>query len=198
MDALYKTGEIQKALSLLSEMKDYKVELDSSSYSIAICCFVEKGEIQEACSCQNKVIEMSCVPSVPAYLSLVRGLCQTEEIDAAMMLVRECLGNVESGPMEFKYALRVIHVCKESNAAKVIEVLDEMKEEGLSPSEVIFCAIIFGICKHGTLQTCKEVFAELKDRKDLAETDMVVYDEMIIEHMNKKTSDLVLSGFLWS
>uniref|UniRef100_A0A1J3INC3 Pentatricopeptide repeat-containing protein n=1 Tax=Noccaea caerulescens TaxID=107243 RepID=A0A1J3INC3_NOCCA len=137
MDALYKTGEIQKSLSLLSEMRDYGFEPDSSSYSIAISCFVEEGEIQEACSCYNKVIEMSCVPSVPAYLSLARGLCRTGEIDSAMMLVHECLGNVASGPMEFKYALRVIHVCKGDKAEKVIEVLDEMKLEGVSPDEVI-------------------------------------------------------------
>ncbi|KFK31637.1 hypothetical protein AALP_AA6G139000 [Arabis alpina] len=191
MEVLYKIGEIQKSLSLLSEMKDHGFEPDSSSYSIAICCFVEKGEIQEACSCHNKVIEMSCIPSVPAYLSLAKGLCQTGEIDAAMMLVRECLRNVESGPMEFKYALRVIHVCKECNVMKVIEVLDEMKLEGSSPNEVIYSAIIFGMSKHGSIEAAKEVFSELKDRKDLTEADIVVYDEMLIKHMNKKTSDLV-------
>ncbi|VVB07918.1 unnamed protein product [Arabis nemorensis] len=189
MDVLHKIGEIQKSLSLFSEMKDYGFEPDSSSYSIAICCFVEKGEIQEACSCHNKVIEMSCVPSVSAYLSLARGLCQTGETDAAMMLVRECLRNVESGPMEFKYALRVIHACKESNVKKVIEVLDEMKLESLSPSEVIYCAIIFGMSKHGSIKAAKQVFAELKDLKYLTEANLVVYDKMLIEHIKKKTAD---------
>ncbi|KFK28679.1 hypothetical protein AALP_AA7G032500 [Arabis alpina] len=194
MESLYKMGDVQKSLSLFYEMRDCGFKPDSSSYSIAICCFVEKGEVQEACSCHEKIIEMSCVPSIAAYLSLTRGLSQIGEIDAVMILVRECLGNVESGPMEFKYALRVCHVCKGNNAEKVMEVLDEMNKEGVSISEVIYCAIISGMCKHGTIKAGREVFAELRKRKVMTEADMVVYDEMLVEQTKKKTADLVLSG----
>ncbi|ESQ55315.1 hypothetical protein EUTSA_v10024515mg [Eutrema salsugineum] len=194
MEALYKMGNIHKSLSLFFEMREYGFEPDSSSYSIAISCFVEKGDVQEACSCHEKIIEMSCVPSTSAYLSLTKGLCQIGEIDAVMKLVRECLGNVESGPMEFKYALRVCHVCKVNNAEKVMEVLDEMNQEGVCISEVIYCAIISGMCKHGTIKAAREVFAELKKRKVMTEAEMIVYDEMLIEQTKKKTADLVLSG----
>ncbi|XP_010537374.1 PREDICTED: pentatricopeptide repeat-containing protein At4g20740 isoform X2 [Tarenaya hassleriana] len=194
MDALYKMGDIQKSLSLFFEMKDFGFQPDATSYSIAICCFVEKEEIQEACSCHNKIIEMPHFPSVAAYSSLARGLCRIGEIDAVMMLVRECLGNHESGPMEFKYVLRAVHACRASNAENVMDVLDEMIQEGCLPSEVIYCAIISGMCKHGTIQAGREVFTELKSRKLLTEADMIVYDEMLIEHMQKKTADLVLAG----
>ena len=54
---------------------------------------------------------------------ITKGLCKTREIDAAMMLVRDCLANVTSGPMEFKYTLSVVHACKSGGAEKVIEVL---------------------------------------------------------------------------
>ncbi|KAI9198198.1 hypothetical protein LWI28_011731 [Acer negundo] len=66
MGALHKIGDVQKALSLYGEMKDLNLELDSSTYSIAIQCFVENEDIQEACACHNKIIEMSHVPSVAA------------------------------------------------------------------------------------------------------------------------------------
>lgn len=194
MEALYKMGNIEKSLSLLSEMRDSGFEPDSSSYSIAIRCSVEKGQVQEACLYHEKITELSCVPSVAAYLSLARGLSQIGEIDAVMLLVRECLGNVESGPMEFKYALRVCHECKASSAEKVIEVLDEMNQEGVCISEVIYCAIISGMSKHGTIKVAREVFAELKKRKVMTEAEMVVYDEMLVEQTKKKTADLVLSG----
>ncbi|CAN8325415.1 unnamed protein product [Cochlearia groenlandica] len=194
MEALYMMGNTQKSLSLFNEMRDIGFEPDSSSYSIAISCFVERGEIQEACSCHEKIIEMSCVPSITAYLSLTRKLSKIGEIDAVMILVRECLGNVESGPMEFKYALTVCHVCKKNNAEKVIEVLDEMNQEGVLVNEVIFCAIIYGMSKHGTIKAAREVFGELKKRKVMTEADTVVYDEMLIDHTKKETADLVLSG----
>ncbi|CAA7017626.1 unnamed protein product [Microthlaspi erraticum] len=195
MEALYKIGDVQKSLSLFSEMKGFGFEPDSSSYSIAICCFVEKGEVEEACSCHEKITDMSCVPSIAAYLSLNKGLSQIGEIDAVMIIVRECLGNVESGPMEFKYALRVCHVCKgSSNAEKVIEVVDEMKQQVVSINEVTYSAIIFGMCKHGTIKAAREVFAELKKRKVMTEAETVVYDEMLVEETKKKTADLVVSG----
>lgn len=193
MGALHKKGELKKAMSLFDEMKESAFEPDSSTYSIAIACFVEMGDIKEACVCYNKIMEMSSVPNVAAYCALAKGLCNIGDIDAAMMLVRDCLANVTSGPMEFKYSLSVLHACK-SGDAKVVEVLNEMMQQGCPPNEVIYCAIISGMCKHGTMEEARKVFLNLRDRKLLTEANMIVYDEMLIDHMKKKTADLVVSG----
>ncbi|GMN53704.1 hypothetical protein TIFTF001_022836 [Ficus carica] len=194
MEALYKTGMAKKALSLLSQMKDMNVQPDSSTYSVAIECLVEDGDVKEACVCHNKIVEMSCVPSVSAYCSLARGLCNIGEIDAAMMLVRDCLASVDSGPMEFKYALTVLHECKSSKAEKVIEVLDEMMQQGCPPNDVVYSAVISGMCKHGTIEEARKVFSNVRGRKLLSEARTIIYDEILIEHMKKKTADLVVSG----
>ncbi|GAV69403.1 PPR domain-containing protein/PPR_1 domain-containing protein/PPR_2 domain-containing protein/PPR_3 domain-containing protein, partial [Cephalotus follicularis] len=194
MGALLNTGNVKKVLSLYGEMKDLNLEPDSMTRSIAIICFVETGDIQEACMCHNKIIEMSDVPSIAAYRSLVKGLCKIGDIDAAMMLARDCLASVRSGPMEFKYTLTIIHVCRSCNAEKVIEVLDEMMQEGCPLDDVIYFAIIYGMCKHGTLEEARKAISKLRERKILTEANTIVYDEMLIEHMKKKTADLVLSG----
>ena len=164
------------------------------TYSIAIECFVEIGDIEKACLCYNKIMEMSLVPSVAAYCALAKGLCKTGDIDAAMMLVRDCLANVTGGPMEFKYTLSVVHAYELGGAEKVIEVLNEMMQQGCPPNEVIYFAIISGMCKYGTIEEARKVFLNLRDRKLLTEANMIVYDEMLIEHMKKKNADLVLSG----
>lgn len=164
-------------------------------YSTAIKCFVEIGDIGEAGLCYNKIKEMSLVPNVDAYYYLVKGLCKIGEIDAAMMLIRDCLANVTDGPMEFKYTLAVLHVCKLNNAKKVMEVLNEMMEQGCSFDDgVICCAVISGMCKNGTVEEAREVFSNMKERAILTEADLIVYDEILIDHMKKKTADLVLSG----
>ncbi|KAF7824644.1 pentatricopeptide repeat-containing protein [Senna tora] len=194
MDSLQKIGEVKNALSLFDEMNGSTCTPDSSTYSIAILCYVDLGEIQEACACHNKIIEMSCIPSVAAYTCLSNGLCRIGEIDAAMMLVRDCLANVMSGPMEFKYTLTILHACKSNDAEKVIEVLNEMMQEGCPPSDIICCAIISGMSKHGTIEEARKVFTNLGERKLLTEANTIVYDEMLIDHMKKKTADLVLAG----
>ncbi|XVF24230.1 hypothetical protein REPUB_Repub13aG0109800 [Reevesia pubescens] len=193
MEAHHKTGKVKQALSLFQEMKDLNFKPDSSTYSIAIICYVEEEDIEEACVCHNKIIEMSCVPSVDAYYSLAKGLCKIGEIDAAMMLVRDCLGNVTSGPLAFKYTLTILHACK-SGAEKVMEVLNEMMQEGCPADNVICSAIISGMCKYGTIEEARKVFANLRTRKLLTEANAIVYDEILIEHMEKKAADLVLSG----
>lgn len=194
MEALHKAGMVKKALLLFHEMKDLNLQPDSTTYSVAITCYTEVGDIKEACDCYNTIIEMSCVPSVAAYRYLAGGLCKTAEFDAAMMLVRDCLASVSSGPMEFKYSLSILHACKSSNADKVIEVLNEMMQQGCPPDDVICSAIIHGMCMHGTIEEARKVFSNLRERKLLSEAKVIVYFELLIEHMKKKTADLVLSG----
>ncbi|KAL5543653.1 hypothetical protein UlMin_007437 [Ulmus minor] len=181
-------------LSLFNEMKDLNIQPDSSTYSVAITCFVEDGDIHEACECYNMIIQMSCVPSIAAYCSLARGLCKLGEIDAATMLVRDCLASVSSGPMEFKYTLTIIHACKSCNAEKVIEVLDEMMQQGCPLDDLICCAIVSGISKYGTIEEARKIFLMLRERKLMSEANTIVYDEVLIEHTKKKTADLVRSG----
>ncbi|XP_027341635.1 pentatricopeptide repeat-containing protein At4g20740-like [Abrus precatorius] len=194
MDSFHKIGEMKKALSLFDELKCSNLKPDSFTYSVAILCLVDLGEIQEACACHNNIVEMSSIPSVAAYRCLAKGLCKIGEIDEAMMLVRDCLGNVTSGPMEFKYSLTVIHACKSNDAEKVIDVLNEMIEQGFPPDNVIYSAIISGMCKHGTIEEARKVFSNMRERNFLTESDTIVYDELLIDHMKKKTADLVLSG----
>ncbi|KAJ4975938.1 hypothetical protein NE237_001044 [Protea cynaroides] len=196
--AFHSTGDVKEALSLFNEMNNSEVRLDSSTYSTIIPCFVEIGDIKEACLCYNKMNEMSCAPTVAAYVSLVKGLCKIGEIDAALLLVRDCLASVTSGPMEFKYSLTVLHACKSGNADKVIEVLNEMMQQGCPPDDIIYFAVIYGMCKHGTLEEGRKegrkVFAYMKERGLLREAKMILYDDLRIDHMKKKMANLVLSG----
>lgn len=194
LEALYKSRQTKEALSLFREMKDSNFAPNSSTYSYAIMCLVDLEDVREACTWHNKITEMGSIPSVAAYSSLVNGLCKIGEIDAAISLVQDCLANVTSGPMEFKYTLSILHACKSNDADKVIEVVNEMLDQGCIPNEIIFCAIISGMCKHGTLEEARKVFSSMKEQKYLSEANMILYDDLLIEHMKKKTGDLVLSG----
>ncbi|CAM8955198.1 unnamed protein product [Rhodiola kirilowii] len=194
MGAFHKMGDVKKASSLFTEINDLGLNPDASTYSISIECFVEDGDIHKACEYYNKIVESSDVPSIAAYSSLAKGLCRNQEIDAAIMLVRDCLASVTDGPMEFKYTLAILHSCKSGSAEKVLEVIDEMMEQGCQPDELIYSAIISGMCRHGNLDEARKVFASIRACKLLSEANTIMYDEILIEHMKKKTADLVLCG----
>ncbi|KAA0050180.1 pentatricopeptide repeat-containing protein [Cucumis melo var. makuwa] len=194
MGALHRYGQANKALEIYNDMKNSNIEPDSTTYSIAVLCFVEIGKIREACASHNKIIELGSVPSMAAYCSLSEGLFKICEIDAVMMLVRDCLANVESGPQEFKYALTIVHACKSGKAEMVIDVLKEMVLQDCAPSSVAYSAIISGMSKYGTFNEAKKVFLHLRERSQLTEANCIVCEELLIEHMKKKTADLVRCG----
>ena len=69
-----------------------------------------------------------------------------------------------------------------------------MIEEGCSPNEIIYCAVISGMCKHGTIEEARKVFSNLKERLFLTEATEILFDDVLIEHMKKKTGELVVTG----
>ncbi|XP_068661849.1 pentatricopeptide repeat-containing protein At4g20740 isoform X2 [Aristolochia californica] len=194
ISGLHKIGEVTKALTLFEELKGLDLKPDSCTYSNVILCLVDSGDIKEACSCYNKIKEMAGIPSIPAYRSLVRGLCMAGEIKPAIMLVRDCLGNVTMGPIEFKYTLTILHFCKVGVAEKFIEVLEEMVEQGIEIDVTICCSIIYGFSKYRTLEEARKVFSLMKERKLLTEANAIVYDDLLVEHLKKTTAGLVLSA----
>ncbi|KAI0527527.1 hypothetical protein KFK09_003131 [Dendrobium nobile] len=195
IDALHKVKEVKKALLLFEELNDTEhLKPDSCTYSLVITCMAEDGDAREACSYFNRMKENSWTPSVAAYNSLVRGLCMMGEINAAMTLVKDCLGNVTSGPMEFKYSLRVLDACRSCKPEKVIEVLNEMVEQGYPLEDIIYCTVIHGFCKYASLGEARKVLEFMKKSKRLTEANFIFYEEMLNEHLKKETAGLVISG----
>ncbi|XP_023768922.1 pentatricopeptide repeat-containing protein At4g20740 [Lactuca sativa] len=192
--ALYEIKEVKKALTLFQELMESNMEPDSFTYSNVVSCFIEIGDIHQACTCYNKIKEMSLLPSVDAYVSLVKGLCKIGEIDAAFVLIRECLGNVENAPRKFMYTLRIIDMCRSNDAKKVMDVISEMVEDGCRVDDVICCAVISGMCRYGTIEEGRKVFLLMRESKMVTKSDLVVYDDLLVDHTKKKTADLVLSG----
>ncbi|KAL5654250.1 hypothetical protein ACJX0J_033569, partial [Zea mays] len=60
------------------------------------------------------------------------------EINTSISLVKDCLGNIENGPAEFKYTLTILEACRSKSLEKVINVVYEMIEVGCSMEEINF------------------------------------------------------------
>ncbi|PKA48685.1 Pentatricopeptide repeat-containing protein [Apostasia shenzhenica] len=195
IEALHSVKEVKRALSLFEELEQKEdLESDSTTYSLVIPCLVDDGDTREACSCYNKMKEKNWTPGIAAYSSLVKGLCKMGEINGAVSLVKDCLGNVANGPMEFKYSLRVLDSCRLRKPEKVMEVLEEMLDEGCPMEDIIYCSVIHGFCRHASSEEAKKVFEMLWKSNVLTEADFIVYEEMRNEHLKKETASLVISG----
>lgn len=195
IENLLKIKERKKSLLLFEEMQGSDdCKPGSCTYSHIIPCFVDEGNIEEACSCYNSMMKADWMPSISAYCALVKGLCKIGEINAAVSLVKDCLGNVENGPMEFKYTLTIIEACRSKSPEKVIKVVDEMIELGYSLEEIIYYAIIYGFCKYASSTEARRVFSVMKDRNIISEANFIVYEDTLNEHLKKVTADLVISG----
>lgn len=200
ISGLCRSKQPEKAISLFRGMTA-AVEGDCEIYSSVIPCFVDAGDLPAACSCYNRMKELSWVPSVEAYRALVRGLFHGSEIAAAVGVVRDCLGSVAAGgPREFKYALAALHACRGGGggAGKVVAVVEEMAEEGVRPEGAVCAAVIEGFCRHGAAAAAAkgaaEVWAVMRERGLITAAEEVVYGEMVEEHLKRTAAGLVLSG----
>ncbi|PUZ68643.1 hypothetical protein GQ55_2G045300 [Panicum hallii var. hallii] len=192
---LLKIQDRKKALLLFEEMQSsVHFKPDSCTYSHMIPCFVDVGNVEEACSCYNSMMKENWIPSMPAYCALVKGLCKIGEINAAISLVKDCLGNVENGPTEFKYALTILEACRSKSPEKVINVVEEIIEVGCSMEEIIYSSIIYGFCKYASSTEARQIFTIMRERNILSEANFIVYEDMLNEHLKKVTADLVISG----
>uniref|UniRef100_A0A0A9GQS8 Pentacotripeptide-repeat region of PRORP domain-containing protein n=1 Tax=Arundo donax TaxID=35708 RepID=A0A0A9GQS8_ARUDO len=195
IENLLKIKERKKALLLFEEMQgSVAYKPDSCTYSHMILCFVDEGNVEEACSCYNSMMKANWIPSISAYCALAKGLCKIGEINAAISLVKDCLGNVENGPTEFKYTLAILEACRSKSPEKVIKVVDEMIEVDCSMEEIIYSAMIYGFCKYASSTEARKVFAVMRDRNILSEANFIVYEDMLNEHLKTVTADLVISG----
>ena len=195
IENLLKISERKKAFLLFEKMQSSAhFKPDSCTYSHMIPCFVDEGNVEEACSCYNYMMKENWTPSMLAYCALVKGLCKIGEINAAISLVKDCLGNVENGPTEFKYTLTILEACRSKSPEKVINVVEEIIEVGCSMEEIIYSAIIYGFCKYASSTEARHVFTIMRDRNILSEANFIVYEDMLNEHLKKVTADLVISG----
>jgi len=195
IENLLKIKDRKKSLLLFEEMQSsVNFKPDSCTYSHMIPCFMDEGNVEEACSCYNTVMKENWIPSMSAYCALVKGLCKMGEINAAISLVKDCLGNVENGPTEFKYTLTILEACRSKSPEKVINVVNEMIEVGCSMEEIVYSAIIYGFCKYASSTEARQVFTIMRDRNILSEANFIVYEDMLNEHLKKATADLVISG----
>ncbi|CAN6197047.1 unnamed protein product [Urochloa humidicola] len=195
IENLLKIKDRKKALLLFEEMQNsVQFKPDSYTYSHMIPCFVDEGNVEEACSCYNSMMKENWIPSIPAYCALAKGLCKIGEINAAISLVKDCLGNVENGPIEFKYTLTILEACRSKSPEKVINVVEEIIEIRCPVEEIIYSAIIYGFCKYASSTEARQVFTIMRDRDILSEANFIVYEDMLNEHLKKVTADLVASG----
>uniref|UniRef100_A0A7N2MSG5 Pentatricopeptide repeat-containing protein n=1 Tax=Quercus lobata TaxID=97700 RepID=A0A7N2MSG5_QUELO len=125
---LCKCGRVEKGYELFREMKEKRCLIDRAIYGSLVEAFVADGKVGIACGLLKDLVDSGYRVDLGIYNLIIKGLCNTKDIDAAMTLVSNCLANVTSGPMEFKYTLSVIHACKSSGAEKVIEQLNEMTQ----------------------------------------------------------------------
>jgi NADH:ubiquinone oxidoreductase subunit D len=106
------------------------------------------------------------IPSMSAYCVLVKGLCKMGEINTSISLVKDCLGNIENGPAEFKYTLTILEACRSKSLEKVINVVYEMIEVGCSMEEIVYFAIIYGFCKYASSTEARQVFTIMRDQNN--------------------------------
>ncbi|KZV19586.1 pentatricopeptide repeat-containing protein [Dorcoceras hygrometricum] len=191
--ALCKGKQVAKGYEIFKEMRERKYLIDRAIYGSLIEAYVADQKVGSACGLLKDMIDSGYRADLAVYSTLIRGLCAAKLVERAYKLFQITIQ--EDLQPDFYTVNPILKSYAEKNdAGEVCDVINEMIEEGCLPDSIIYSAVIFGMCKHGTIEEARKVFLNMREHNFLSEADVIAYDEILIDHMKKKTSDLVLSS----
>ncbi|GJM94863.1 hypothetical protein PR202_ga11545 [Eleusine coracana subsp. coracana] len=117
-------------------------------------------------------------PNAYVYTSLMKGLCEKGDVDAAVRLKEEITGDADIVLDSAVYATLVRALFWVGRKCEVVGLLEEMKRRGIVADTVVYNAMIAGFCEDGR-DPCA-AFAVLEDmKKSGCKVDVVSYNTLL-------------------
>lgn len=174
LKALFDVGNIDRAQSLMSEMLQNNVVLDSTTHNIMICGLCKKGLIDKAMQVFDEMGEHGCHPTVMTYNALIDGLYRAGMLEEARMLFHKMeMGNNPSLFLRLTLGANQVRdteslrklvdgMCQSGQVLKAYKLLRGIIESGVVPDVVTYNTLINGLCKAKNLDGALRLFKELQ------------------------------------
>ncbi|KAG2293598.1 hypothetical protein Bca52824_040267 [Brassica carinata] len=155
-------GRMKEAEGMMEKMKEDGVFPDSITYSSLIKGYADQGLTDSAFGVLKCMLDAGCEPSHHTFLSLIKhlvemkhgkenDLCLTSNMIEFDIVVELLDKMAEHGvtPNARSYEILIKGICETGNLRVAEKVLERMmqQEEGISPSESIFNALLSCCCK---------------------------------------------------
>jgi len=136
------TKQIDRLFSVYGEMRQRQVAMNTVTYNTLF-------DACARCGCMDRtlplVADMSAsgiVMDTISYSTLVKGHCFAGSVDAAFAVLKEMRSVCQQKPDEIMYNSILDGCAKEHRTEDALALFDEMKREGVRPSNYTLCTLV--------------------------------------------------------
>ncbi|KAK4270502.1 hypothetical protein QN277_023531 [Acacia crassicarpa] len=160
-----KNSMVDQGFRFFNEMSRFNCDPDIVTYNTLVDGLCKAGKVKIA---HNLVKGMSkkCKdlnPNVVTYTTLIRGYCMKQELDKALLIIKE-MTSQGLKLNQITYNTLIKGLCEARKLDKIKDILEQTIEDGeFSPDTCTFNTLIHAHCSSGNLDEALKVFERMKN-----------------------------------
>lgn len=141
-------------------------------WSTVAACYARAGKTDEAVDVVRRAKQAGVVCNEVMYGALLTGFARRGQMERAEQVWHFLKTSTQAPPLDSVLYTAMIHACaKAGQAERALMLLDEMRSDGLVPTEVTFNAALLATARRSDMwKECKDLFQAMKAQgMDLSE-----------------------------
>ena len=145
---LLQKGRLEEALAKVDSMKQVGINPTVHVYTSLIVHFFREKQASKALEIFESMKQEGCEPTIVTYSALIRGYMDTENVIEAWNVFHSLK---TKGPApDFKtYSMFLSCLCRAGKSEEALQLLSDMVDNGIVPSNVNFRTVFFGLNREG-------------------------------------------------
>ncbi|XP_010935506.1 uncharacterized protein [Elaeis guineensis] len=187
-------GNARKALAVLKEMEERKIEVTTVTYTTLLDSFYKEGRPEEAERLWKEMEKKGLKPDLPAYNVRIMYRALEGKPQDVLDLIRE-IEAARLKPDTITYNYLISCYCSHGRFEEAKKVYKELEEKGCVPNTATFRNLLASLCRNEDFDGALEVFTDgVKQGKvpDLGLVKLLV--EGLMKNSKVRAAKRVISG----
>jgi len=164
-------------LTLIQEMRDANVEIESVLYNTAVATCVSAGKVDQACALLHTMESVVGVADVITYNTILKGYAKASQIDDCFKFF-EGMRAKNINPSQVTYGILLDCCINENKVDRARQVVDDMTAAGCPMNVVLYTTLIKGFARAGELQQAVDMYKKMRADQNVS-PDLITFSILI-------------------
>eukprot|EP00416_Gambierdiscus_australes_P031375 CAMPEP_0171088832 /NCGR_PEP_ID=MMETSP0766_2-20121228/21014_1 /TAXON_ID=439317 /ORGANISM="Gambierdiscus australes, Strain CAWD 149" /LENGTH=622 /DNA_ID=CAMNT_0011546653 /DNA_START=102 /DNA_END=1970 /DNA_ORIENTATION=+ len=170
-------NDCEVALSLVQEMREAGLEIDSVVYNTALATCVGANKVDQAHALLQEMEHVGGVVDVITYNTLAKGYAKAGRMDRCFELYEHMRGGGIQ-PSQVTYGILLDGCINDNKVDRAVEVYDEMRREGCPMNTVLYTTLIKGFARAGQVDQAMRVYGQMRSEGGVP-PDLITFSILI-------------------
>lgn len=170
-------SECELSLSLVQEMREAGVDIDSVIYNTALATCVSADKVDQARVLLEEMERVGGVADVITYNTLAKGYAKAGRMDQCFELYKH-MRSQGIQPSQVTYGILLDGCINENKVDRAAEVFNCMSREGCVMNTVLYTTLIKGFARAGQVDQAMHVYEQMRNERGVP-PDLITFSILI-------------------